>query len=48
MQKWEYKATDTLSEEELRELGSQGWELIAVTHTDGGSPRYFYFKRPKS
>ncbi len=31
MDKYEYKKTDTLNEEELNELGILGWELVAVS-----------------
>jgi len=41
MQKWEYKRLEiNPSEEELNELGSQGWELVAANEY------YCYFKRP--
>lgn len=30
MQKFEYKKTRDLSEEELNELGAEGWELVAI------------------
>lgn len=38
---WQYKVVNGgLSEEELNDLGSQGWELIAVM------PGSFFFKKP--
>ncbi len=42
---WEYKASGLLSEQHLNELGSQGWELVAVT-ADGGNYS-IYLKRAK-
>ena len=48
--KYEYKKTETLDEQELNELGQQGWELVAVSQYN-----FFYgitasisylFKRP--
>lgn len=46
MQEWEYKIAESLDESDLNELGEDGWELVAVTSNDSGSPLYFYFKRP--
>ncbi|MGH9767832.1 MAG: hypothetical protein ACREAB_10400 [Blastocatellia bacterium] len=42
---WEYKVVGNLNEQQLNELGSQGWEMVA-TVTSGG---YFaiYLKRAK-
>jgi hypothetical protein len=48
MQKWEYLVKTNLSEVELNALGAQGWELIALSHTDSGMPHRYFFKRPKS
>jgi hypothetical protein len=53
-QAWEYKvfspvvAGPTL-QDQMDQLGIQGWELVAVEH-DGGLPHYpfvYYFKRAK-
>lgn len=47
MQKWEYKVVDgsmgDLRDNELNELGSEGWELI-LCDVHG----FFYFKRPQA
>ena len=42
---WEYKVVHYQNEQQLNELGSQGWEMVAATG-DGG---YFgiYLKRAK-
>ena len=44
---WEYKVPNAswLPEEQLNELGAQGWELAGMTFD--GSNTHFYFKRPK-
>jgi hypothetical protein len=42
---WEYKIANNLSDQQLNELGSQGWEM--VTATVGGGNYTFYFKRAK-
>ena len=34
------------TEEAIAQLGMDGWELVAVTHSDMGSPKYYFFKRP--
>lgn len=47
MQKWEYRVEECLGDYQLDKLGEQGWELVAVTSNDSGSPLKFYFKRPK-
>jgi hypothetical protein len=47
MQKWEYKKTDSLEEDDLNVLGEQGWELVAIENYEGEA-WYMYFKRPKS
>jgi len=48
---WEYKmissgAKDFFGEPTLNELGTQGWELIAVAATETNGYTY-YLKRPK-
>jgi hypothetical protein len=52
MQKWEYKVMDRLpSQEQLNELGSQGWELISVAVAGGNSSlckEVAYLKRQTS
>ena len=52
MQKWEYKKTEQLNEEELNELGRAGWELVATSQYNflyGFTLSISYlFKRPKS
>ena len=30
----------------LNRLGSDGWELVGVTHDDGGGPTWLLLKRP--
>ena len=47
MQKWEYIVREGLSELALKQLGDDGWELVAVTFTSSGTPNKFYLKRPK-
>ena len=32
--------------EAVAQLGMEGWEVVAVTHDDYGSPKYYIFKRP--
>ena len=46
MQKWEYIVRQGFNELALKQLGSEGWELVAVTCSGNGNPQYFYFKRP--
>jgi hypothetical protein len=47
VQKWEYKRTvNTILDSELKELGAQGWELVAVTYSEHTGKTIFYFKRP--
>ena len=49
MQKWEYKVTDILSENELNEIGLQGWELVAIFAVSSyGASSSLVFKRPIS
>lgn len=47
MQKWEYKVlNDAPSEDELNQLGVEGWELIAITATGSAYCRIrTYLKR---
>ena len=46
MQKWEYHThVKQISEEELRRLGEQGWELVTALKMDTNA--YYYFKRPR-
>jgi hypothetical protein len=42
---WEYKVVGNLNEQQLNELGSQGWEVVATVASGG----YFaiYLKRAK-
>lgn len=48
MQKWEYLKKTYISDEyDLNKLGEQGWELVAVTFNENGSPQEYFFKRPK-
>jgi len=47
MQKWEYLVEENVSNYDLDQYGERGWELVAVTFNDCGSPQFFYFKRPK-
>jgi len=49
--KWEYKKIEkspdeeqSLDEEELNKLGSEGWELVEVVQVN--SWFHYYFKRP--
>ncbi len=42
---WEYKVEDGLSQEQLNELGSQGWELVAVSIGNGQAS--IFLKRAK-
>jgi hypothetical protein len=42
-----YRAWANSCEQKLVALGSQGWELAAITQSDGSSEMYI-FKRPKS
>jgi len=48
MQRWEYKSVKGASEQELNQLGAQGWELVAVVMSEKEGVRRFYFKRLKS
>jgi hypothetical protein len=46
MQKWEYKITALMGEKEMNELGSQGWELVAILAVNyQGSSTGLIFKR---
>ena len=47
MKKWEYKHYNCrLIEEELNDLGDDGWEL--VSHTAAAMGQYYVFKREKT
>lgn len=45
MQKWEYKSVQWNEDEELNELGAEGWELVSAV---AGAAYVYYalFKRP--
>lgn len=50
VQRWEYKITQTLTTDELNELGKEGWELVAVDCVLRFEPtqeleRWLYFKK---
>ncbi|MCI0387202.1 MAG: hypothetical protein MOB07_00295 [Acidobacteria bacterium] len=48
-EKWEYKIVNICRDSrdsELNKLGDLGWELVAVTISDGSCPAY-YFKAPR-
>jgi len=47
MQKWEYVAIENLTQSLLNHYGEKGWELVAVTCRDNGTPEVFYLKRRK-
>ena len=42
---WEYIIRGGLTEQQLNELGAQGWELVAVSQSNGSFG--MYFKRAK-
>jgi predicted negative regulator of RcsB-dependent stress response len=42
---WEYKIVNSLSEAQLNQLGSEGWELVAVAAWEGNAQQYL--KRAK-
>jgi hypothetical protein len=44
--RWEYRSAMGLSDEQLNELGSAGWELVGFS-VDESRNKYFYFKRPR-
>lgn len=47
-QQWEYKFEYSIRESKADELGNEGWELVAISITTGGSSvREYAFKRPK-
>jgi len=43
---WEYKVDNSLSEEQLNQLGSEGWELVAVGVSNVNQST-LYLKRAK-
>ena len=43
---WEYKISNSPSEEQISEIAGEGWELVAVSPSNSGSPQ-LYFKRAK-
>jgi hypothetical protein len=45
-QTWEYVMEDISRQEQLNELGAEGWELIGVVMAAGKSYPTCYFKRP--
>lgn len=50
MKTWEYKVewlfnSIQFSEDDLNEIGDQGWELVGIYREDGSA--YAVFKRPK-
>jgi hypothetical protein len=47
MQRWEYKLTNGLTEEEMNKLGDEGWELTAIIG-EGRAIFLMFFKRRKS
>lgn len=48
MVQWEYKTEfGNISDRKLNELGSSGWELVAVEVNDNVFLRRYYFKRQK-
>lgn len=47
-QQWEYKFEYSMRESKANELGKEGWELVSISLTSGGSSvREYAFKRPK-
>lgn len=48
-QQWEYKFEYSMRESKANELGKEGWELVSISLTSGGSSvREYAFKRKKS
>lgn len=51
--KWEYKTVATANhktfDEDFKELGEEGWELVHIERTNGGIVNALigFFKRPK-
>lgn len=49
MQKWEYKLVNGwLTQDQLEDLGNEGWELVTTVVGMGNRNMAFYFKRPRS
>jgi hypothetical protein len=51
MVRWEYLTRETIAprpDASLKELGEQGWELVAMVLHQGGSRFHYVFKRPTS
>jgi hypothetical protein len=45
VQKWEYEFVPGYSEQSMKRMGDDGWELVTVLPQ--GQQQLFYFKRPK-
>ena len=50
MQKWEYKLTSRITEDEMIVLGAQGWELISAITANSimGESIILFWRRPKT
>ena len=46
MQKWEYLIAKDLTQGKINGLGTEGWELVAVTSSALTGKLFYYFKRP--
>ena len=46
-QQWEYKKLMDKNQDELNELGRQGWELASTTLNSNDNSEIMIFKRPK-
>ena len=44
---WEYRVEDSPNVGRLNELGTQGWELTAVSGSSNGVAFEYFFKRPR-
>ncbi|MNC15394.1 hypothetical protein D3C75_632100 [compost metagenome] len=42
--KWDYLVSH--NQEEMSQLGQEGWELVSVVQAPGGEASRFYYKRP--